>query len=69
MIDLRNHVLIMAMILGILIIVAGSVTAASAATVKNSQINPANTNSGGLTVETLEQHPDISGNIVVYEKT
>ena len=66
---MRNQVLMMALILGFLVMVAVSFTAASAATVKNSQINPVNTSSAGLPVDTLEETPDISGNIVVYTKT
>ena len=66
---MRNQVLIVGIILGLLLMVAGSFSVATAATVKNSQLNPAKTNDAGLPVETLEQTPDISGNMVVYTKT
>ena len=64
--SLNNKALLLILTLVFAVMLCGAV---SAATVKNSQINTVNTNSAGLHVDTLEETPDISGNIVVYTKT
>ena len=64
--SLNNKVLFLILTLVFAVMLCG---AASAATAKTSQINPANNNTGGLDVEFVQENPDISGNIVVYEKT
>ena len=64
---MRNQVLILALIMGVLIL-AGSITSASAATVGTSQVNQANHKNVGFQAN-IQEDPDISGNVVVYRKT
>jgi beta propeller repeat protein len=64
---MRNQVFILALIFSLLIVI-GSIAAASAADVKTSQINVKTSNVGYYQYK-IQENPDISGNIVVYRKT
>lgn len=64
---MRNQVLIMVLIIGVLIVI-GSVASVSAADVKTSQINVKTSNVGYYQYK-IQEDPDVSGNIVVYRKT
>lgn len=66
--DLRNRVLLMALIIVLILVLAVSVTAVTAATVTTSQIDNVNTKNVGTQL-LIQEDPNISGNIVVYRKT
>jgi beta propeller repeat protein len=65
---MRKKILMLALILGVLILFANSVSAANNTTVKNSKVSSDHINAKYISA-VVQEDADISGNVVVYRKT